>query len=97
MLTWSVVHRTQRGDAQWDRRLWARTIRFGEGEPEPSEILPALYLALRDAYSLNGLPWPEAAREPRGALGGGQKALREAMEYASGVSMGGHAIDTDTE
>lgn len=55
--------------------------------------LHALYLALRAAFARSGSPWPEAIREPLGAVGGGPAELRAAIENASGVSTDGHPID----
>jgi len=90
---WAVVFRKGRADAYFDYRRGSGPFELGECPPGVPYDLHVLAQALQAAYRHAGASWPEASREPLGAVGGGSQALRRQMEMASGVSTAGQPLD----
>ena len=92
--TWAITRRTTDGDRTFDTRLDSGVQRPPLGGATPEVALLELVRALRAACAARRIPWPEASREPLGAVGGGSPEVRALIEEFSGVSTDGQPLDT---
>ena len=69
--SWSLVHRTDDGRTVFDRRLHAGTLSHMGVIQGIADVSATLRQIADEMDRRHGIPSPEAAREPLGAVGGG--------------------------
>lgn len=91
--SWSLIHRTDDGRTIFDRRLHAGTLAEVGVVAGVSDV-PGILRAIADEIDRrHGVPSPEAAREPLGAVGGGPPGHRPGRTCAADCPLCGQHLD----
>lgn len=92
-VSWSLIHRTDDGRTIFDRRLHAGTVADIGLLAGIADVPTALRHIADEIERRHGIPSPEAAREPRGAVGGGTQDHRPGRVCAADCSLCGQHLD----